>query len=336
MPRRAAPARPHAKHWIFTLNNPRDNAVVFDDQTHIYLIAGNEIAPGTGTPHIQGYVCFKQRKRLSAVKRWLPTAHWEIMRGTPFQASNYCKKDGNFTEYGELPKSAAQVNRLRMQQQWDEAYASAKRHQLEEIPKHMLVRCYHAFKRIQQDNPIIPDDLAALDNYWIVAPTGYGKSRYARERWPDFYDKSPNKWFVGYKNQKTILCDDFGPKQCEYLGWYIKRWADLYSFPMETKGGGHQIRPDRMVVTSQYQIDECFEDELVREAIERRFITINLLPWEQRLLMTDEELDPPSVSIEMDDTRTTQSYDAEELDEEETNVFVIPDPDQIDLTLIFE
>lgn len=68
----------------------------------------------------------------------------------------------------------------------------------------------------------------------------------------------------------------------EHLGWYMKRWADLYSFPAENKGGGFTIRPAKCLVTSQYHIYECFEDIRVVDAIQRRFTTIELTPWEQR------------------------------------------------------
>ncbi len=275
---------PKSRHWCFTLNNPQPGEIDFSDENHSYMIAGTEVGE-KGTPHIQGYIVFNIRVRLTGVKKWLPRAHFEIMRGNPSQAIAYCKKDGDFREFGEVPRVLSEVNRTAMQARWDDAYMKSIQGNFHDIEKSMLIRHYAAFKRIHQDNPPAVDDLRRKDNYWIVAPTGYGKSTYAREKYSPFYDKPPNKWWVGYENQPNIILDDFGPKQCEYLGWYMKRWADVFPFPMETKGGGKLIRPKHIVVTSQYQIYDCFEDPLVVDAIQNRFTTTELEHHETR---TDE------------------------------------------------
>ncbi len=270
-----------------------------------YMIIGREVGPRNGTPHLQGYVCFKRKRRLTEVKKIFPRAHCERMRGTVEQAVTYCKKEGNYREYGLKPRSFKTV----LQEKWDQAYYSARRGNFDDIPKGMLIRNYHAFKRVEQDNPIKPDNLPIKSNLWITAPSGYGKSTFARENYRDFYDKAPNKWFVGYKGEATILCDDFGPKQCEYLGWYMKRWADVFPFPMETKGGGKLIRPAHIVVTSQYTIGECFFDILTREAIANRFAVLELRKWQERALITDEVLELlPTPDLETPDIIPDATY----------------------------
>lgn len=245
-----------------------------------YFVFGNEVGED-GTPHMQGYVVFTNRKYLSGAKKIFPRAHLEpkARKSLFAECITYCKKDGDFVEYGIAPREVA----VRSKRRWDDAFEAATKGNYEDIPKDMLVRYYHAFKRIRQDNPTKPIDLDAHKNYWIVGETGVGKSYYARKRFPDFFDKAPNKWFIGYKGEDTLLIDDLEPNTAKFLSWYIKRWADKYSFPMETKGGGHQIRPKHIVITSQYRIEEMNLDEKQIEAIQRRFTVIELTHWTTRI-----------------------------------------------------
>ncbi len=279
---------PMSKHWCLTINNPVE-ADVPDWTTMSYCILGKEVGLN-GTKHLQGYCCFINRKRLSGAKKVWPRAHLEIKIGSVHEAITYCKKDGNFKEMGIVPLTKEEAFKKR----WTDAIDSAKNGKFEDIPADMLVRCYHNFKRIHQDNPPIPEDLKERHNYWVIAPSKYGKSTYVRERWgpsmvTDIYDHGPNKWWIGYKGQPTILLDDFGPRQCMYLGWYMKRWADKFSFPMETKGGGYQIRPKRIVLTSQKTIEQCFPDVQECEAIKNRFTVINLPHWKKRIILKNNK-----------------------------------------------
>lgn len=70
-----------------------------------YFVVGREQA-ASGTLHIQGYFEFSHRVRLRSAKEALhmPLAHFEVRVGTAIQASNYCKKDGQFLEQGSISK----------------------------------------------------------------------------------------------------------------------------------------------------------------------------------------------------------------------------------------
>ena len=95
------------KHWVFTLNNPS----IGDDGgmwllPYEYVVLGNEVGE-QGTPHIQGYVIFKKKYRLTQLKAHSTQGarcHWEPQSeySTPLQASEYCKKEGRFKEFGEM------------------------------------------------------------------------------------------------------------------------------------------------------------------------------------------------------------------------------------------
>jgi len=103
---------PKAKRWVFTLNNyttaeEESVAQALASPVFKYSIYARETGE-SGTPHLQGYVIFLTEKRLQNVKNLLGTdrIHLEVSRGTPLQASEYCKKDGDFVEHGTLPKKA--------------------------------------------------------------------------------------------------------------------------------------------------------------------------------------------------------------------------------------
>lgn len=96
--------RNRAKRWCFTINNyTEDDILRLRNATdHKYLVFGREIAPETGTRHIQGFIHLGNAKEFSSVKSLIgPTAHIERAKGTDKQNQTYCKKDGDFEEFGE-------------------------------------------------------------------------------------------------------------------------------------------------------------------------------------------------------------------------------------------
>lgn len=91
-----------SKRWCFTLNNwtqAEYEAIV--DTVCVYQIVGKEIGE-SGTPHLQGYIVFKNAQRLVAVRRIAARAHWETAKGSTAQNVTYCGKDGNFTTTGRV------------------------------------------------------------------------------------------------------------------------------------------------------------------------------------------------------------------------------------------
>ena len=99
---------PRAKNWCFTLNNytPADvDRLATENDAVCYLIFGREVG-ASGTPHLQGVVCFQSRKRLSQVKEYIGAAHCSVTRHLS-QSIDYCKKDGDFTEIGQRPEESS-------------------------------------------------------------------------------------------------------------------------------------------------------------------------------------------------------------------------------------
>lgn len=108
--------------------------------------------------------------------------------------------------------------------------------------------------------------------YWVVGKPGIGKSYGIRNVFSDIYIKPQNKWWDGYKGEENVLLDDLDTAT---LGHYLKIWADQYKFTGESKGASLTPTYKRFFVTSNYSIGELFHEEKLRDAIDRRFITVN-------------------------------------------------------------
>jgi hypothetical protein len=103
-------------------------------------------------------------------------------------------------------------------------------------------------------------------------------TKHVRENHPGFYSKPISKWWDGYTDEEVVLVDDVDPSHATLLTYFLKIWTDHYALPAEVKGGKRYIRPQTIIVTSQYTIEECFAsaDKATRDAIMRRFKTTAL------------------------------------------------------------
>lgn len=268
--------------WCFTLNNYNDDEVVIIRALQVkivYLVFGYEVAPETGTPHLQGFVIFKSQQRFAAVRKILPRAHWEITQRTSIAAANYCKEDGKFEEFGVLPMSAGEAGGAAEKDRWELARKRAREGNLDEVPSDIYIKYYRTLKEIAKDHMVKPEDAGDVTGVWLYGEPGVGKSRAVTEVFPAAYKKMQNKWWDGYQNEEVVWLDDYDSKE---LGHLLKIWADRYSFLAETKGGAIHIRPKLFVITSNYPPSSshfAWDTDLVK-AIERRFKLIHVFNYE--------------------------------------------------------
>lgn len=123
----------------------------------------------------------------------------------------------------------------------------------------MFVKFYSTLRRIKVDYGKLPADLDGTCGVWYYGKSGTGKSRAARAEYPDSYMKLPNKWWDGYQLQESVIIDDFD-KNHQCLGYHLKIWADRYAFSAEVKGSTIMIRPNKLIVTSNYHPKEIWGD----------------------------------------------------------------------------
>lgn len=93
-----------AIRWCFTLNNWTEEELssivpICKTECSKYII-GKEVGE-EGTPHLQGFLKFKNKKRPKGLFN-TNRIHWEKAKGTDKQNFDYCSKEGNFFFLGFL------------------------------------------------------------------------------------------------------------------------------------------------------------------------------------------------------------------------------------------
>lgn len=259
-----------SKNWCFTINNYSELDIsALTGAISKYVIMGKEVG-ASGTPHLQGFIVLENVQRMSAMKKVHPTAHWEIAKGTAAQNRVYCSKDGDFIEQGEMPMSAKEKG-LKESERWDKALECAKSGNFKDIPSDIYIRYVKNVHFIHSKSQIVPESLEGdLINVWLYGEAGCGKSTRAFRENPGAYIKGVNKWWDGYENQETVIIDDMDPYH-KVLALEFKMWGQHQPFAAEQKGSCITIRPKKIVVTSNYSIDEIWEDQTTRDAMHRRY-----------------------------------------------------------------
>lgn len=262
-----------ARGYCFTLNNySEEEEQAIKEWKVQYLTVGREVGQ-SHTPHLQGYVYFADAKTLTALKKIQSRAHWEKAYGTPDQAALYCQKEHDFYEIGERPKTQEEKGQGE-KRAWADAFTAVQEGRLEDVRPDILCTrlssIEYAVERVRQSKLKI----ATLDDEficeWHYGPAGTGKSAFVRAKYPDAFIKDPTKgWWDGYKGEEVVIIEDWDPFQYKQ-GGDLKRWLDRYPFQAEVKRGYQKIRPRLIIVTSQYTIAECFNDQQAIDAISRR------------------------------------------------------------------
>jgi len=109
-----------SRRYCFTLNNYTDEeALHLESYTDCkYIVVGREVGDNL-TPHLQGFIIFNTSVRFAAAKERLGNrCHIEPAKGSSEQASNYCKKDNIFVEYGTLPTQQGRRTDWEIYKEW--------------------------------------------------------------------------------------------------------------------------------------------------------------------------------------------------------------------------
>lgn len=103
-----------SRNWTFTWNNFECDPINFlivlsNEPSCTYVIFGEEGYQPGKTPHLQGYLEFKNPVKGWTLHNKWSKIHWEVRINTAQKASDYCRKEGKIHEWGTISKRAQNI-----------------------------------------------------------------------------------------------------------------------------------------------------------------------------------------------------------------------------------
>ncbi|AIF76249.1 Rep [Bat associated cyclovirus 6] len=268
-------SRTSVRRFCFTWNDYtlEDCATVekFITEYCKYGIAGEEFAPTTNQPHIQGFCSLHKPMRFSTIKKRLHnTIHIEKANGSDEQNQTYCRKSGAYFEKG-TPCFQGQRSDLRAVvsaiQSGKNAAQVAKEYPLE------YIRYFRGIQELDLITNAKPPRFYKTWVYYYWGPPGSGKSKRALQEAQsldeEIYYKPRGKWWDGYNGQDCVIIDDF-------YGWIkydeLLKITDRYPYKVQVKGGFREFTSRRIWFTSNVDTHELY-----------KFIGYNNTAFERRI-----------------------------------------------------
>lgn len=260
-----------SRRWVFTLNNPTQDDLTFPDYVR-YAVWQRERGEETGTAHLQGYIELIGNQRLSALKKWLPTAHWEVARGNRDQCRAYCRKEETRVsgpyEHGDFG-AGGQGSRTDLDEVKRLLDLGTSESVIADEHFGVWVRHHKAFREYKRIRSSPRSYKTVVEVLW--GDPGTGKSRAVAESHQGdtgCYWKPRSNWWDGYEGQDTVVLDD-------YYGWLpfdlLLRVCDRYPLQVEIKGGAVEFVAKKVFITSNKPPSEWYQsDKLDLRALYRR------------------------------------------------------------------
>lgn len=274
------PAPPQSKYWCFTLNNYTDGEytsiiALSSEPKCTYLVFGKESGE-SNTPHLQGYIELSRKTRIGGVKTLLgsPRVHVEARRGTPKEAADYCKKEGDYFEYGTISNDRGEGH-LRGRQLDAIKGLIDNGGSLNDVAEQnfaVYLQWRHGLKDYIQSK--IPKRSWKSQVIWFWGKTGTGKTKEAWREANTLCDGNvcaladPTLvWYEPYAYHKAVIIDDFtGEAPIDKL----LRIFDRYPIQVPVKGAFLEWIPRLIYVTSNQSPEEMYGHHHQWEALQRR------------------------------------------------------------------
>lgn len=258
-----------SKFWCLTWNNfPENYKEVLVNSNCNYGIFGIEVGE-SGTRHIQGYMEFATNQRLNKMKKINNEIHWETRKGTAEQAANYCKKENNYYEIGEIskPKQGKRNDLILIKNEIMEGREVDEITLENPMVFHQYGRTLNKIEDIYLRTKFRTE---MTECHWYFGPTGSGKSHKAFENFDPkthYLFKNDNGWWDGYTQQEIVIINDFrGEIPYNQLLQLIDKW------PMNVKRRNREPMPfttKKIIITSSLAPQAIYKHRMEEDNIEQ-------------------------------------------------------------------
>lgn len=233
-----------------------DKPLIFDTEVMRYLAYGKETCPKTGRLHWQGWVVWRNARWSFACRKQYK-CWFQVCAGSLDQNEKYCEKEGQYTTFGEKPNQGERTDLEQIVKNIQEGKVSADDIALSEP------NMYHQYGRtIEKTEDIFLRTkfrTTMTTGTWYVGQTGTGKSHIAFEGFdPDthYLFRADKGWWEGYKQQKTVIINDFrGEIKYSELLQIIDKW------PFYVPRRGREPMPftsEHVIITSTLTPEEVY------------------------------------------------------------------------------
>lgn len=282
-------------NFCFTYNNYDDEGIHrIKSVKSKYIVFGKEIGE-SGTPHLQGFVSFKDARSEKSVRKDFPGCHITVANGTPGTNRDYCckgsqpkaewddkgklgpnyGKDADIYEEGTVPLSNKEAQETR----WRDAIAAVSEERFDDVPDDLLGRLRdidYAVSRMCKKRKVEElEEMPVCKWYW--GPTGTGKSHRVGVEAPGAYRKDVNtRQWDDYNGENAIYFEDVD-ESFAVFGGDLKRIADKYPFTIkQIYKSTEKIRPTAIYVTSNMPPSDIWKNVNILVPIERRFDIVHM------------------------------------------------------------
>lgn len=255
------------RSWFGTWNNyPEDWEEFFEDCEAVYYCAGKEVCPTTGTKHIQFWCHWKNGRTMKGVKKLFSSKiHLEPLKGTPEEATIYCKKDGDYIEEGEIPHQGERVDLTEIRDM-----IVNRTPEIDIMMNHfgLWSRHYKSFERARAliENRIHRKKPKVI---WLWGASGLGKSKYAKDVHGEdnvFIKSCNDRWWDLYESERhiAVVIDDMPPfvaNSSKYPDWSTwKNMCDWHDFRIEVKHGYRLLLAEYIYITTSWNPHELWRE----------------------------------------------------------------------------